>query len=270
MKEFKHKTTGHIATETNSGKNYKVSVPQNYTIPKWIIENSTDWEEVIEIPEYVKCIKVWAGLLGLSELLKIYKTNISPPFSVWSWDILIKQESFFKPSTKEAFDLQNTPDYTGVCFRHSTTRGLFKINEFNLSNYWLEQGINKDFTSYTKLEVHKFLTEGKWIQVPLEEYEAMYFPKPLFITDDDKEIFEGDKFYFVDDLFDIGEGIGRDYNRFKKIEKYKHFSTREAAKKYVDMNKPKYSHKNVEDALNNSTISFFKKVEFIQSLKHTK
>lgn len=46
MKRFKHKQTGHIATETHSEKNYKVSYPQNYTIPKWIIENSNDWEEV--------------------------------------------------------------------------------------------------------------------------------------------------------------------------------------------------------------------------------
>lgn len=48
MKRFKHKQTGHIATETHSEKNYKVSYPQNYTIPKWIVENSNDWEEVKE------------------------------------------------------------------------------------------------------------------------------------------------------------------------------------------------------------------------------
>lgn len=41
--EYKHKTTGHIAKLTASGKNYKVTYPQSYTIPKWIIENSNDW-----------------------------------------------------------------------------------------------------------------------------------------------------------------------------------------------------------------------------------
>ena len=46
MKKFKHKTTGYIATSTTSEKNYKVSEPRNFTIPKWIVENSEDWEEV--------------------------------------------------------------------------------------------------------------------------------------------------------------------------------------------------------------------------------
>lgn len=49
MKKFKHKITGFIATETNSGKNYRVSENHNYTIPTWIIENSNDWEQVFDI-----------------------------------------------------------------------------------------------------------------------------------------------------------------------------------------------------------------------------
>lgn len=48
MKQYKHRITGNIATETQSESNYKVSEPRNFTVPKWIIENSSDWEEVIE------------------------------------------------------------------------------------------------------------------------------------------------------------------------------------------------------------------------------
>jgi hypothetical protein len=47
MKRYRHKETGNIAVETSSGKNYKVSEPQNFTIPKWIVENSKEWEEII-------------------------------------------------------------------------------------------------------------------------------------------------------------------------------------------------------------------------------
>ena len=47
MKRYRHKETGNIAVETSSGKNYKVSEPQNSTIPKWIVENSKEWEEII-------------------------------------------------------------------------------------------------------------------------------------------------------------------------------------------------------------------------------
>jgi len=48
MKKYKHKITGNIAVETNSGNNYKVSEPKSFTIPKWIVENSSDWEEIEE------------------------------------------------------------------------------------------------------------------------------------------------------------------------------------------------------------------------------
>lgn len=44
--QYKHKITGNIAELSNSGKNYKVSHPQNFTIPAWIIENSNDWEPI--------------------------------------------------------------------------------------------------------------------------------------------------------------------------------------------------------------------------------
>jgi hypothetical protein len=46
MRKFKHKITGFIATETNSGKNYKVFEKHNYTIPTWVIVNSNDWEDI--------------------------------------------------------------------------------------------------------------------------------------------------------------------------------------------------------------------------------
>ena len=46
MKRYRHKETGNIAVETSSEKNYKVSEPQNFTIPKWIVENSKEWEEI--------------------------------------------------------------------------------------------------------------------------------------------------------------------------------------------------------------------------------
>jgi hypothetical protein len=48
MKQYKHKITGFIATETNSGKNFKVNNPQNFTIPSWIIEKGEDWEEIVK------------------------------------------------------------------------------------------------------------------------------------------------------------------------------------------------------------------------------
>jgi hypothetical protein len=47
-KKYKHKITGNIAVETTTEKNYKVTEPRHFTIPKWVVENSNDWEEIVE------------------------------------------------------------------------------------------------------------------------------------------------------------------------------------------------------------------------------
>lgn len=57
MKKYKHIKTGHIANETISNKNYKVSHPQTYTIPKWMIEDSKEWIEVIDRNFEIQTIK---------------------------------------------------------------------------------------------------------------------------------------------------------------------------------------------------------------------
>lgn len=59
MKQYKHKILDYLATETNSKENYKVSHPRHFTIPKWIIENSNDWELIpsIEVGKVYQSIK---------------------------------------------------------------------------------------------------------------------------------------------------------------------------------------------------------------------
>jgi len=58
MRKFKHKITGNIATETLTEKNYKVSEPKNFTIPKWIVENSNEWEEILDLPIGTRIIQI--------------------------------------------------------------------------------------------------------------------------------------------------------------------------------------------------------------------
>lgn len=50
MKTYRHKITGFTAVETTTEKNYKVTEPRHFTIPKWVVENSIDWE-LIEEPK---------------------------------------------------------------------------------------------------------------------------------------------------------------------------------------------------------------------------
>ena len=46
MKRFKYKQTDYIAIEIDSKDGYEIIGQQDSFIPKWVIENSNDWEEV--------------------------------------------------------------------------------------------------------------------------------------------------------------------------------------------------------------------------------
>ena len=80
---------------------------------------------------------------------------------------------------------------------------------------------------------------------------------PLFVTEDNVEIFEGDTPFLwkVTDDFDIV------YDHYEITEGYKFFikgrtfSTREAAKKWIDENKPIYSKKEIQEALSKVYLS---------------
>jgi hypothetical protein len=69
---------------------------------------------------------------------------------------------------------------------------------------------------------------------------------PLFTTEDGVEVFEGDRCWYVNFLLILCGGnpigmVGTKHNKFKW------FSTKEAAEKYIEENKPKYSEKDMLD-----------------------
>ena len=76
--------------------------------------------------------------------------------------------------------------------------------------------------------------------------------KPLFTTEDGEEAFEGDTYYAIDlktyeVVWSIADECSLDSNWLK-------FSTKAKAERWVLENKPKYSVKNIKDALYNSRI----------------
>lgn len=92
--------------------------------------------------------------------------------------------------------------------------------------------------------VHDHKVLGKWI--PIENLE--HSKQPLFITDDGKELYLGDTFYSTSTKYTGNELVVRPYTIDKFFNKYIYknsFSTKEAAKKWIDENKPKYSKKDI-------------------------
>lgn len=71
---------------------------------------------------------------------------------------------------------------------------------------------------------------------------AVHYKEPILITEDGKEMFEGDSFYCVMGDYDILSGAF--VSRYVAKE-FKYFSTKEAAEKYIEDNKPMYSKKDM-------------------------
>ncbi len=76
---------------------------------EYVVKDVTIKEVESEIPEYVECVKSWAGNGQKSTVGKIYDTSIKPYFSNYNWKDVLESSTYFKPSTKEAFDAQNKP-----------------------------------------------------------------------------------------------------------------------------------------------------------------
>jgi len=65
------------------------------------------------------------------------------------------------------------------------------------------------------------------------------YKEPILTTEDGVNLFQGDDFWHVDTYFCSGKGILN--NSFKPLNGYKHFSTEQAAKDWIEMNKPQFS-----------------------------
>ena len=96
---------------------------------------------------------------------------------------------------------------------------------------------------------------GKYTDYYIPVYDVKNFPEfweevkePLFVTEDGKDIYRGDDFWFVDNLWYVGKGRVT-HPVFKPLYGYKQFSSKEAAEKYIEENKPLYSKKQVINVL---------------------
>ena len=82
----------------------------------------------------------------------------------------------------------------------------------------------------------------------LEQFKASKQRNPLFTTEDGKQIFKGDVYWYVelDNNFDITSTVACSSER--QIDECKDFSTEPAAREYVRLNKPMYSLNDIGDA----------------------
>jgi hypothetical protein len=119
----------------------------------------------------------------------------------------------------------------------------------------------------------RILSNGIWFKTDNYDVPMCYIhskeSKPLFTTEDGVDMYDSDTYYTVNfarnypcNKIDIG--IIR--KGFVKNMSYKYFSTKEAAKKYIEWNQPKYSLKDIEKAFEHYQYRY--KETIIRNLKN--
>ena len=253
IRKFKHKKTGHIFEQDGSYYNR----PKHECIPAWLVEDSNDWEEIIE-KDY--------------EILSYYAKNIAgkgdtyvDPTYIWKQKSLGQWSRFYDnqfhtgPYSTEA--ITNHNGYGIHSIRRISDGEIFTIGDnitYNNEKTIIE-GFNLQFNKYLIADFKK--TVSNCIGCNINYIQKA--KQPLFTTEDGVDIFEGATFYHVDLNWYIGSGRTTTHP-FQKLKGYKEFSTKEKAQEYIDLNKPKYS---LNDILSVAKDYYVMPQSFIDKLK---
>jgi len=236
MIKFKHKKLGTILNECANGKSYYSDSFAGYFIPKELVENSADWEEVVE-KEY--------------EILSVIDTENR----VWS-------KSKEGDSIFERSPLCVTLDSFGDNWRiHSVKRlsdgEVFTIGDlvkFPFGNYPAK--INKIIVvkdeqndvvckiSEGSLNKIAFCVDRNVGNLLLENAEKS--KQPLFVTEDGVELFENDRTFGITD-WEVVVDVLHNKNEAEMLKKGNSliFSSYDKASEYILENKPCLSVKDV-------------------------
>lgn len=213
MRKFKHKHTGDIV-QTSCEKGYykNINIPMGNLLPGKYIENSNDWEEIIE-KEY--------------EILEYYQKEYTYSKIHQNWDYVSKQNYPIKTvkrlSDGEVFTIG---DKINILNRTDNYNNL-KIRGFSIDN------MGNCIVS-TKDEVDRGYYCRKGCNISIIEH----YKQKLFTTEDGVEIFEDDTYYALEDNYkDIWLKVVK-YIGCSEPNGIKQFSTKKAAEEYILMNKP--------------------------------
>lgn len=225
QKKYKHKKTGHIATRSTVGEYYVAYI---HTVPVWVVEEGDDWEPVVE--------KEW-------EILSFY-------FSLdnnFIWRKIEGKETFTNTignelvwTTKEFLEHS---DYTIYSIKRLSDGEVFTV------------GDKVSYGSEIIIEVAKIqLFQNDLFLVNSTNNKSCYLRKakklkPLFTTIDGIDIYNGDKYFYLDDKNNIWEC---NYAQLEHGLSTKNFSTKEAAEKYILMNKLVFSVNDIAEIVKES------------------
>ena len=234
MRKFKHKITGYIATETNSEKNYKVSEPKNFTIPKWIVEDSVDWEEIKE--EFPKIIS-----FRRTDASK-YVINLTgrDNYNGWSLNGML-----------HAGECVDSGDFEIYQVAVSETE-IFTLGEKIYAPGTSYKGILKEFRVIGNNEFKIGIGIGDLANIYIDMCSIKKYKEPLFITEEGAGVNEGDVVYKV--MKGTFCKTSEVYSNQNTNNFCWYFASSGAADQYIDENKPIYSKNQIKEAIENSFV----------------
>ena len=264
MRKFRHKKTGEVAREFPDY--YRTSFWNIFSdIPKRFVENSDDWEEVIK-----RDFEILSFYTPESDSILHRKANNL--FVHGEGNGYYSEEDLLS-GDKRRMDLWDCDsfDYVIHSVRRFSDGEVFTLGDkAKDSRYGFIGTINKFKINGGSIYVSS--KENVWGQdlSNLIKYEE---PKVLFQTLDGIDLKHGDKFYVVDTkFFKIFEAeAGITFKTEKWIKNSYH--NKELAERWIDLNRPKYSIKDMLIVVNNwsmSRIDEYDVLNFIKKNENTK
>lgn len=233
MKKYKHKLTGKTILEKDTF--YHLESEGNF--PKWAIENSNDWEEVKD-----KSYEIIRFTDGYNELYKKldgkFTINLTRDYD---------EESLLNNSNYKILSVKRLSDSTVFTIKTwiKTNFGQAQITKFECKN--------EEILFY---HAHTLGKDSGPHSIELAEKAS----EPLFVTEDGREIFQGDECWQISVLDNFLNSKANKSTGRKEIipipSYFKYFSTKEAAEKYIEDNKPRFSKKQIEDAFTKSNLRY--------------
>lgn len=228
VRTFKHKITGKIAEQRTSYGNidHENYVVQQFNghLPKEFIENSNDWEEIIE--------KDYEILSFISNSKTIYE----------------RLDAF---GSKDDYGLDGKDMYYGPL--DSFLENL-KNNKFNIYSikrlsdgevFTMGDKITNEFLMNKNYNIKSFRVGNDCLKICGSGEKGRCFitldkntkkvKEPLFTTENEVDIYENDNVYYINDWYPCYRS---NISKSNYNPNTKYFSTKEKAEEYVLMNKP--------------------------------
>ena len=266
-RKFKHKHTGAVVIKGSDSYFIIEEDTPTESIPAKFIENSNDWEEVVQ-KKYLFTthdgVKIYKGMDSWS----IYKDlSISPNTPERApWVGSSKYSLYF--STEEAAQKyidENTkkivftthdgvPMYVGDSYCFINKYNMDEVYDHTVGRAWSVTNLKQD--SHIRFSTRK----------AAQQFIDKNTKKPILRTEDGVDLFEGDKFWYVYiPEWDVMSEILSEENE-ESIDKdiYVNFSTKQAAKDYVNLHAPKFSKKEILDILDEYIVNTAKYLNLIR------